>query len=288
MFLNMKKICIVSLLVLLFQGIVFANTQNQNEQSKELKILKSLHWIYGPKVVRVGKIATFKIPSGYMFLYPQDTAKIMEIFHNPPSYKDEYYFGPKNFEWYGIFSYDDIGHVPDNENINADDLIESIKRGTEKDNKIRIQKGWKPMYILGWKFKPFYDKETKRLSWAIDAESGGSEVINYNTRILGRTGVTSAILVAGTTNLNHIVDTFNKVVDGYKFNDDQRYSSFTEGDKVAKYGLAALIAGGAAAVATKKGFWATLIIGIKVFWKFIIAGIIAFFAFIGNIFKRKD
>ena len=288
MFLYIRKFYIVSLLVLLFQGIAYANPQNQNEESEESKAIKSLHWVYGPKVVKIGDIATFKVPSGYMFLYPQDTAKIMEIFHNPPSYKDEYYFGPKDFKWFGIFSYEDTGHVTDNEKIDADSLIESIKEGTEISNKIREEKGWAPMHILGWKFRPFYDNKTKRLSWAIDAESENHKVINYNTRILGRTGVTSAILVTGTKDLDYTVDLFNDVVNGYKYNKEQKYSSFVEGDKVAKYGLAALIAGGAAVVATKKGFWAALALGAKAFWKFIVAGIVAFFAFIKNLFNRED
>ena len=288
MFNNIKRAFMVSFLILSFSGVLFANAQNNEQQSEELKILQSLHWVYGPKVVKVGNNATFKIPSGYMFLYPQDTAKIMEVFHNPPSNKDEYYFGPKNFKWFGIFSYEDTGHIKDDEKIDADKLINSIKEGNKQSNKIRIEKGWEPLHIIGWKYKPFYDKETNRLSWAIEAQSGGKEGINYNTRILGRTGVTSAILVTGPTNLSSTVDAFNKVVNGYKFNDDQQYSSFVEGDKVAKYGLAALIAGGAAAIATKKGFWAALVVGLKVFWKFIVAGVVAIFAFLGKFFKRRD
>jgi len=285
MFLFMKRISFVGLLIIFFQGLLFADEVNSDDVTQKLK---ELHWVYGPKVVKVGDNATFKIPSGYAFLNPDDTEKILEIFHNPPSNRIKYFFAPKSLRWFGIFSYDDTGHIMDNETIDADSLIESIKEGTKEGNKIRIQKGWKPMNILGWKYKPFYDKNSNRLTWAIDAESGGIEVINYNTRILGRTGVTSAILVSGIDNLDENVNLFKDAVEGYQFNKDQQYSAFTEGDKVAKYGLAALIAGGAAAIATKKGLWASLLVGIKVFWKFILAGIAAFFGFFTKIFKKKD
>ena len=280
---NLKNFYIVILLVLFFQNILFAN--NEQNETNEQSVLQTLNWIEGPQVVQVGEKASFKIPDGYVFLYPKDTAKIMEFFHNPPSYRDEYYFGPKNLTWFGIFSYEDTGHISDDESIDADELIQAIKQGTEQSNEFRTEKGWEPMYIIGWRYKPFYDNETKRLSWAIEAQSGTEQIINYNTRILGRTGVTSAILVSGINELDQTVDMFNQVVNGYTFNDDQKYSSFVEGDKVAQYGLAALIAGGAAAVTTKKGFWATLIIAIKVFWKFILAGIVAVFAFFRKFFK---
>ena len=53
------------------------------------------------------------------------------------------------------------------------------------------------------------------------------------------------------------------------------------------FGLAALVLGGAAAVATKKGFWAVLGGFFAAGWKFIIAGAVALFAGIGKIFSRK-
>ena len=288
MFNWLKRIYFMGLFVLLFQGLLFAGSENNNSHSEELKAIKSLHWIYGPKEVTLGGIAKFKVPEGYMFLEPADTAKLMEIYHNPPSYRDEYYFGPKNFKWFGLFSYEDTGHISDKEDIDADSLIENIKEGNEEANKYREEKGWEPIHITGWRYKPFYDKNTKRLSWAIDATSGGHLITNYNTRILGRTGVTSAILVVDPDKLEEVVYPFNEVVNGYEFNNDKKYSAFKDGDKVAKYGLAALIAGGAAAVATKKGLWATLAIAVKAFWKFILAGIIAFFSFFKNIFRRDD
>jgi uncharacterized membrane-anchored protein len=48
------------------------------------------------------------------------------------------------------------------------------------------------------------------------------------------------------------------VLAGYDFNPGDRYSEFQEGDKVAAYGLGALVVGGAAAVAAKTGIWKAL------------------------------
>lgn len=286
----MKKttIAMMTLIIMLFQTQTLMADQSNSQDSQDRQIFQSLNWVHGPTSVDIGGNATFSVPEGYVFLNPQDTSKLMELYQNPPSYNDDYYFGPQDMSWFGVFTYSDSGYISDNEEIDSDDVLKSIKQGTEQGNKVRIQKGWDPMYVDGWRYEPFYDSDTRRLSWAIDAKSSGESIVNYNTRILGRTGVTSAVLVVDPNNVANTVIDFKKVVEGYKYTMGNQYSDFVEGDKMAEYGLAALIAGGAAAVATKKGFWAALVVFAKVFWKFIIAGIIGLLVIIGNLFKRKN
>ena len=280
----MKKIIISLLLLIVF---VQAADLSQQEINHQNAIIESLDWINGPKFVNVGLNASFNVPEGYVFLNPQDTATLMELIQNPKSL-NEYFFGPNDMHWFGLFSYEDTGYVKDDEKIDASSLLESLKAGTEAGNKIRIQKGWPTMTILGWKYKPFYDPQTKRLDWAIDGISDNVPVINYNTRILGRSGVTSVTLVTGPDNLQADVADFKNTVDNYQFNSDNQYSAFKEGDKIAEYGLMALIAGGAAAVATKKGFFAVIAASLAAFWKLIAVGFIALLAGIGKFFGKKD
>lgn len=286
----MKKITIamMTLIIMLFQTQSLMADQYNDKDSQAKEVFQSLDWVHGPTSVDIGDNATFSVPEGYVFLNPQDTAKLMDLYQNPPSYNDDYYFGPQDMSWFGVFTYSNTGYISDSEEINADDVFKSIKQGTEQGNKVRIEKGWAPIYIDGWRYEPFYDSDTRRLSWAVDAKSSEELIVNYNTRILGREGVTSAVLVVDPNNLTNTVIDFKKVVEGYKYTSGNTYSDFVEGDKMAEYGLAALIAGGAAAVATKKGFWAALLVFVKVFWKFIIVGIIGLFALIVNLFKRRS
>jgi uncharacterized membrane-anchored protein len=72
---------------------------------------------------------------------------------------------------------------------------------------------------------------------------------------------------------------FKAVLAGYSFNEGERYAEYRSGDKVAEYGLSALIIGGAAAAAAKSGAFKGLA-------KFIGIGVIALFASIGGFFKR--
>ncbi len=149
------------------------------------KVLKSLSWIEGPTVVDVGVNARFMVPANYVFLNPADTQRILELMQNPSSGKQSY-FGPKDMRWFALFEYDETGYVPDDEKIDAVEILDSIRQGTEVANKERAKRGWAPVEVLGWKYQPFYDPATKRLEWAIDGQSGNDKVINYNTRILAR------------------------------------------------------------------------------------------------------
>jgi uncharacterized membrane-anchored protein len=57
---------------------------------------------------------------------------------------------------------------------------------------------------------------------------------------------------------------------------------------VAEFGLAALVLGGAAAVATKKGFWAVIGGFLAAFWKLLAGLAVAAVAALGGLFKKKQ
>jgi uncharacterized membrane-anchored protein len=105
-------------------------------------------------------------------------------------------------------------------------------------------------------------------------------VVNYNTRILGRHGVTSAAVVADPQDLDQAVGAFKTVIQNFSYVDGERYAEYKQGDKVAEYGLAALVAGGAAAVAVKSG-------AAKWLWKLLVAVGIAAIGGVKALFGRK-
>jgi uncharacterized membrane-anchored protein len=87
---------------------------------------------------------------------------------------------------------------------------------------------------------------------------------------------------------------FRQVMTGFSFTQGSRYADFVAGDKVAEYGLTALIAGGATAVAMKTGLFAKLLAALAGLWKIIAVGFAALATRIKNIaaavrakFRRK-
>src|SRR5690606_9451536 len=131
--------------------------------------------------------------------------------------------------------------------------------GQEYANEELEYLGWETLTILGWEQAPHYDNETQRLEWAVRATSAGEDFVNFNTRILGRYGVMEVVLVTGPEQLAAHVPEFKDALTGFSFVPSSSYAAYQPGDRVAEYGLAALIAGGAAAVALKSGTGKALI-----------------------------
>ncbi|WP_363799908.1 DUF2167 domain-containing protein [Lysobacter firmicutimachus] len=258
-------------------------------QESAADAVANLAWQIGPTRGAIADKATIQVPDGYAFLDAAGTRKLNELLHNPPTGSDEYTLAPKNLEWFSFFHYNGIGYVKDEESLDADAILDSIREGTEAGNAERRKRGWETMTIQGWSVKPQYDKTTHNLEWAVLASTSGStdKIVNYNTRLLGRHGVTEAILVADEANLTRAMGEFKRLIPGYAFNDGEKYSEFKPGDHVAEFGLAALITGGAAAVASKKGLFAAIGLFLVKAWKLVLVGLVAAGGAIAKLFGRK-
>lgn len=272
---------------LLCVEIAHAQEAGSQQQQTAADQIMALRWVKGPTQVNVGGNATFQVPAGYRFLGPSGAVQFMELTHNLQPSDGATVFAPDDFHWFGVFQYDDIGHVPDDDKIDPNALLSTLRQKQVEANKQLTTRGWATFDVMGWTYAPFYDSVTHNLSWAIDLrDSDGTEAINYNTRLLGRTGYTAATLVADPGSLQTSVAQFKGVVAGYEYIPDQTYTAYKPGDKVAKYGLAALITGGAVAVAAKTGLWKVIVGALAVGWKFVVAAVVALFAALGGFLKR--
>lgn len=240
--------------------------------------LDALDWVQGPASVAITDRAMLELPEGYVYLGADDTRVLMELMENPGS-NNEYYVAPVDDDWFVVFAYDDTGHIEDDEELDAEALLSSIREGNEQANAERRRRGWQELDIRGWEYEPFYEADTQRLAWAILAESGGEPVVNYNTRLLGRTGVMSVVLVADPVNLDAAVTQLKTTLGGFSYNAGQRYAEYRPGDKLATYGLAALVAGGTAAAVAGSGMG-------KALFKFVGVAIVGAFAAVSAFFRR--
>jgi uncharacterized membrane-anchored protein len=251
--------------------------------------IRALNWIKGPQRVQLFGNAALDLPEGYVFLNPADAAKFDAITHNIGG-GTEYFLAPADMHWESHLTFKDDGYIKDDDKIDAAAILENIKQNTEAANKIRRDRGWDEMAVIGWQTPPHYDTETHRLEWAVSGKDlkSNTTVVNFNTRILGRGGVTSAVLIAQPADLTAATNDFKSTLAAFEYNPGQRYAEYKAGDKVAKYGLAALITGGAAAIAVKTGLWKVIVGALVAGWKFIAAAVVALFSGLARRFKRKD
>jgi uncharacterized membrane-anchored protein len=258
-------------------------------ETESQKQFKQIQWTQGPAKVNIGGHADMQVPAGFAYTGSSGAQKLLELMHNPTSGTELGILTDKELEMFVLFEFDDIGYVKDadKEKLDADDILKSIREGNENANEARKEKGWPPITITGWHTPPFYNHETNNLEWCIQGESQGHTIVNYNTRILGRQGVMSANLMVDPDKLNESLPIVKKVLTGYTFIEGKRYSQYVSGDKIAKYGLSALVVGGAVGLAAKTGLLAKLGVILAKGIKLIIVGLVAVGAAIKKLFLGK-
>ena len=248
-------------------------------------------------IVLPNKVATLRLGGKYRYLNPGETEKLLVGWGNPPGSDTEGAIVPADVEpfseegWAVILTYEEDGHIDDSEaaEIDYDELLKGMKEGEEEENAARKQAGYEAVHTVGWAEKPRYDATAKKLYWAKELDFEGNEVhtLNYDVRVLGREGVLSMNAVASMTQLDQIRADMRPLLEVAEFNEGYRYAEFNpKTDKLAEYGLGALIAGG---VAAKLGLFAKIGAFLLAFKKFIIIGVIALGGLVAKLLgKKKD
>jgi uncharacterized membrane-anchored protein len=267
----MKKLRIAFVLIALLAGSASA------QQTKP----SDLNWVTAPAVGKVGDKAEFKVTGPMIFLGDADTNKFLQMNGNLPQ-TGAYTIANGKASWFGILKFASEGYVKDDEKIDADALLKTLKENNQLGNEERKKQGLKTMTLEGWFFPPRYDAENKRLEWGtkLRAEGESSVTVNVTTKILGRSGYTSAILVSSPETLDKDLPDFKESLKNFDYVSGEKYSEWKQGDRVAAYGLGALVLGGAAAVATKKG-------GLKLILVAVFGALAAAWAMIKKFLGRK-
>ena len=261
-------------------------------QEQEDDPFGSIPWQEGPILGDLGKEARVQVPAGCLFTGEKGTEQFLELTQNPTNGQERGVLfcriesnGEMTSSWFAVFEYDPSGYVKDDEKdqLDADAILSSLREGNEAANEERERRGWARLDLVGWERAPYYDATTHNLTWAIRTNSqDGGPGLNHSVRLLGRGGVMSADLVADPADYATALATFTGVLGEFEFKTGHTYAEWRQGDKIAKYGLTALVAGGAGALAAKSGLLGKL-------WKVIVAGLVAAGAAAKRFFTgRKD
>jgi uncharacterized membrane-anchored protein len=253
----------------------------------------------GPRDIPLGPQGSLKLPAGHVFIPQPQANGMLRAMGNPG--RDTRLLGlifpqgegeKDGDTWFMTVRFEDAGYVKDDDarEWNADELLKNYREGTEASNEERVKMGASPIEILGWAEKPAYDAKTHRLVWAMSsrekgAPAGEPQGVNYNTYVLGREGYYTLNLVTGLAQLPAHKPAAQTMLAALNFNEGKRYADFNSStDKVAEYGLAALVVG----VAAKKlGFIAMAGLFLAKFAKVILLALAVFGAGAMKLFKRK-
>ena len=245
-------------------------------------------WQAGPTTGAIGDTATIAVPKDYVFLDKAETTRYVEYTKNIPS-GEEQLFAPDDGSWDAYFSFSAEGYVKDKDALDADAILATMKEGQAESNAERRRRGWSELEIVGWHIPPRYNTESRVLEWAtiLKDSASGNQSINYNTRILGRKGVMTVQLVSAPERFDASLTDFRGRLKAFDFRQGDRYADFKPGDHVAEYGLAALVAGGAVAMASKKGLFGAIAAFFAAAWKIVIPLFVAAGVWLKRLFSRK-
>lgn len=271
----------------LFSVLAFFSPGSFAQPSEMAKKLQALDWKQSPSEGVIANRANVKLDGGLRFLDDKNTSEFLTLLGNLPA-TNTYTVAKGNLEWFSVFSFLEEGYVKDDDKIEADELLASLKESNVAGAEERKKRGLPVLYLEGWAIPPRYDNVNKRLEWATMLRTDtGEKNVNFSTKLLGRRGHMDVVLVTSPETLEQDIVEFKTMLKGFEYVAGERYSEWTQGDKVAAYGLGALVMGGAAAVATKKGLWAVLGGLIAAGWKVLAGLAVAALAGLGSIFKKK-
>jgi uncharacterized membrane-anchored protein len=296
---HQSVLSLLAALAMSFTFVLPAQAQSPAEEARREEARKTFAAAMaaaktGPSDVPLASQGTLKLPANYMFIPQPNATQVLNAMGNPGSDKrlQGLVFPVDKDSWFMTVRFESAGYVKDDDakDWNADDLLKSYREGTEEANKERKTMGVPELEILGWAEKPAYDATTHRLVWAMSSKERGADAangqgVNYNTYALGREGYFTLNLVTDLADLPKHKTHAAAMLTALNFDDGKRYADFNSStDRVAEYGLAALVAG----VAAKKlGFFALALAFLAKFAKIGFLAVAAFGAGIFKIFGKK-
>lgn len=278
---------------------MFANRTDFSEQEKPL--LEKLDFQQGAIKLPEAK-ATLNVPADFYYLNAADTKKVLvDIWGNPPAAAEGTMgmifpakYAPTDIEaWGSIVEYSADGYVSDVDaaTTNYDELLQTIKDSIRENNVEREKQGFQKITLVGWASAPHYDKSAHALHWARDLVFGddtqAQHTLNYSVRVLGREGIFQFNFVAGLEQLKEIEDVIPTVTKLVQFDKGMAYTDYAQGDKLAAYGMAGMIAAGAGAkIAAKVGLLALALAFFKKAGILVVVAFAAVLRFAKGLFKR--
>jgi uncharacterized membrane-anchored protein len=293
----MKKYLVVFGAILMANSMISSVLAQSTPTSSVVPFSESqLHYKTGTQTF-VSGAASFDSGTQYRFLEAADAQKLLEEGWGNPHDPDVLgLIVPANLSpmakegWAVAVTYDSNGHVSDSDasSINYTEMLQTLKDDSTENNAARKKAGYPEIELVGWAVPPRYDGLNHKLYWAkeISFDKDPAHTLNYAVRVLGRKGVLELNAVASMNQLPLVQRDMETILAATHFNTGQTYADFNpSSDKLAEYGIAALVAGG---VAAKLGFFAKIgifLLGLKKFGLVLLLGIGALFR---RFFGRKQ
>jgi uncharacterized membrane-anchored protein len=224
----------------------------------------ALHWQNAPGSYKLpASHAVIQLPSGEAVLLGAEAERYSWLSSGTEFPGTEAVLSDSSGNAEVYYEWRDEGYVSDSdwEDVDGDELLAQYREGAKASNDERIANGFEPLEVVGWLEPPRYDKVSQTVTYALELKNKNGNWTNAVALRLGRAGYTEFTWV-GPIDLFKSASgrpaLLDKALATHSFEDGYRYQDFKEGDKVAAYGIAGLVAT-ALGVKFGKGLIAALI-----------------------------
>jgi len=260
-----------------------ASSQSVNEQ------IQAMHWVRSGTIKFTASSSSVALPPGFIGVAGEDARKLAELGQGHAESDTEGVLIDDKSDDTVVFQFYPSGFITidDWQELDPGNLIRQITDNTENGNEERRSKGIAELHVTGWLQEPSFDRNTKTVFWAIAAYSNEGKIVNSVALRLGRSGYEKVIWVTDPNSFKPAGGVLDTMLRSHSFDSGQRYEDHIEGDKLAGYGIAALVGAVAGAKLLKVGAFAALLILLKKFWFIAFALVAVFFRKIKALFTPR-
>lgn len=233
------------------------------------------------------------LPQGYALLLGQEARRFLFLGNGVEFPETEAVVADWDSGAIVSFEYVDSGYVTDDDwsELDPDELLQQIKDGTDAANEERKANNIPALHVKGWRELPRFDAETRTAYWSIelhDDETG--PVINASVIRLSRHGYSRLIWAGDPAQFSGSGAMLDGLMKAHAYDPGFRYADYVDGDVVAGFGIASLVAV-AAGGEKSKGIIAAIIAAALIFlkkgWIVILAVLGGGWAAVKKLFVRR-
>ncbi|WP_374384548.1 DUF2167 domain-containing protein [Dongia sp.] len=208
--------------------------------------LREMNWLSGADSFQIeASHSTIRPPAGFTTLLGKDAERYEYLINGVEFPNTEFvvFNAADNVEVAVEFLRE--GFVKDNDwsDIDPDDFLKQLIEGQREANKERAAHGQAPFDVISWIEKPSYDATTHVAHYVLELGDDQQHWPNAVAVKLGREGYHKFIWVGDMEQYRkNGKQVLASVLDGHSYDAGYRYIDVKEGDKVAAYGIAGLVA----------------------------------------------
>lgn len=290
----LRAACVAGLLLAAGSAAADQGPYPQTEEEKRAAF-NALHWYREARSYGLDDShAHIQLPEGKILLLGSDAERYSWLLNGVEFPATEAVVSSETGNADVYYEWRDAGYVSDSDwsDVDADEMLSGFKEATDASNKDRVANGIQPMEVVGWIQPPTYDTATHTVTYSLELKDVDSHWANVVALRLGRGGYSELTWVGAIDAMESSGGRpalLNTALDMHTFDEGHRYADYKDGDKVAAFGIAGLVATALGVKFGAKGFAAIiafLLAGKKIIIPAVVVGIAAIAKYWRKLFNR--